>query len=384
MNPVAPRGDKNSPLHLLGYKPSEEDEAKGTVFMDTSGWYLDQWLRDANLPVPYFNILQPMYSLEFPKDLCLQATVKLLNDKKPPLILTCDSRRAKGEKLNSDILELLIPETKGLLSKYQGSLLTSPYLTYPHYLIPVPAPSFVFENWSEKDLLVSIDLGKVKEELSFFEKNGFLQPLPERNLITEPSFAQLLDFLLYCVNTYESLLRSGKECGISVDIETIRPPKKKKYDIMNEEMRKHPGYPYTISLAPNPKYGISFSLWDYTENELLRIWRILDWLLRAVPQIGQNYFLFDCFFLEALGFRPCLTKCQDTRIRHHILWPELSHSLQFQTRQYSRQPYYKDEGKGWSPKYKKQLMKYNALDTTVTWDVFLGQEAEFEDRPHLR
>jgi len=103
-----------------------------------------------------------------------------------------------------------------------------------------------------------------------------------------------------------------------------------------------------------------------------------------VPQLGQNFFNFDLFRYEALGFDIPTKNCQDTLIRHHILWPELPHKLQFLTRQYTRQPYYKDEGKMWNMKDMRQLRRYNCLDVCVTMEVYLQQELEFNERPYLK
>ena len=86
---------------------------------------------------------------------------------------------------------------------------------------------------------------------------------------------------------------------------------------------------------------------------------------------------------ESLGFNISLEKVQDTLLRHHILWPELSHKLQFMTRQYTREPYYKDEGHGWSVKYMDRLRRYNCLDVCVTYEIYEAQEQEFKERPHL-
>lgn len=369
-NFVNPRGDTNSPLAFLGYQPSEEDEGKGIAFMDTAGWFLDKLIMEAQLPVPFLATLQPLASMKLPDQMCIDAIKDGLRGK--PIIITCDSRRERGEKTFSDVLNLLVPDTHGNLDKYAGSLLRSPHFDWEHYLIPTQSPQYIFENYSEKDIVVSIDYSRAKEEMEFWLKHGKLQPLPERELITEPTFPELIGLLKDC----------RKAEYLSTDIETIRPTDslKKKSEIF----RGHPGYPYTNSFATSPKFGFSYSFWDYDLEQLTSIWREMDWLLRNIPQIGQNYFSFDIQFLEALGFRPCLKRCVDTLIRHHILWPELPHSLQFQTRQYTRQPYYKDEGKGWKPSQKKQLCHYNALDTTVTYEVFLGQEEEFGDRPWLK
>jgi hypothetical protein len=97
--------------------------------------------------------------------------------------------------------------------------------------------------------------------------------------------------------------------------------------------------------------------------------------------LGQNFFNYDALFHEMLGFRIRKDRIQDTLIRHHILWPELSHKLQFMTRQYTREPYYKDEGHGWTMKHLNSYRKYNCLDATVTYEIYQAQEEEFNDRP---
>jgi len=376
MDFVDPRGDQNSKVYFIGYQPTEQDAARGGVFMDTAGWFLDKLIQDSGLNsfIPYFATLQPSHTQKLPDSLCMQAFVPLIEQKQPPLLITCDSRREKGEKQISDVLMQFCPDTKGDLSKYAGSLLTSPLLNYPHYVLPIVSPQYIFENYSEKDIVLSIDLARAKEEVEYFIANQRLQKLPERTLITEPSFNDLMYFLT-------------SECHasslLSTDIETIRPPKDQK-GTSKSKFKGHPGFPYTLSFATSPKLGISFSLWDYEDEQLIRLWRELDWIFCNIPQLGQNYFMFDVVFLQAMGLRPCFERCEDTLIRHHILWPELPHSLQFQTRQYTRQSYYKDEGKNWNPKYKRDLMHYNALDTTVTYEVYLAQEEEFKDRPHLR
>ena len=380
MDLVQPRGDQNSPIYFIGHQPSEQDEAKGTVFMDTQGWFLDKLIQEAGLGIPYLLTLQPSAKVKLPDQLCMDAIIALLDAKKPPLIVTCDSRREKGEKQISDCLLNFCPETKGDLGKYAGSLLHSPFVPYPHYVLPIVSSQYIFENYSEKDIVVSIDLARVKEEVDWYEKhNRRIQPLPDRKLLTEPSYDELMYWLLAEGHSAQYL---------ATDIETIRPHKDDRNASEKSKSKSafkgHPGFPYTLSFASSPFSGVSFSYWDYEIEQLLKIWREIDWLLSNIPQIGQNYFMFDCIFKQAFGFRPCVERCEDTLIRHHILWPELPHSLQFQTRQYTRQPYYKDEGKQWSPKYKKSLMHYNCLDTVVDFECFLKQEEEFADRPHLK
>ena len=106
----------------------------------------------------------------------------------------------------------------------------------------------------------------------------------------------------------------------------------------------------------------------------------MDAIFSTKRQIGQNWTSFDSHWLRALGFRVNLSLCEDTLIRHHILWPGLRHKLEFQTMQYTREPFYKWEGKGWSLRDGLgQLMKYNAKDAAVTYEIYEEQEKEFDE-----
>jgi hypothetical protein len=218
-------------------------------------------------------------------------------------------------------------------------------------------------------------LGHVKEEYDFLQETWSIKPLPTRTIITNPTYETLTDYLRFIIDAFDR----GRISYVSTDIETLRPRKGTTY--FNGG---HCGYPYTNSFAPSSKEAISYCLWDYIPTQATKIWRLTNDILMRVPQIGQNYYSFDSHYFEALGFSPNSAIFHDTLLRHHILWPGLPHKLQFQTKQYTREPYYKDEGKNWSVKQKQQLMKYNCLDTMITYEIFEGQEKEFDERPHLR
>lgn len=371
-NPVQWRGSQTSPIVFMGYAPSQDDENTQVLYSGTTGWFLNKLINEVGLPSPLLATVQPCYSVSIPMAILLPAVLQKLEVNKPAFIITCDTHLKKGEAAYSKVLEALIPETHGHLDKWAGSLLKSNLINWEHYVIPIHGPNYLYRNPLDKAVTQFIDLGRVKEEYEYWRTNKKLQGLPERELVIAPTFDDL----------YSILYGFKSATFLSNDIETIRRTKNKDKRIIGK-FDKHPGYPYTMSLANSPKFGVSFSLWDYTNEQLARIWRLVNWLMWNIGTIGQNFFMFDSHFFEALGFRPNLTKLQDTRIRHHILWPELPHSLQFQTRQYTRQPYYKDEGKQWRPKDKSKLMRYNALDTTVTYEVFLEQEKEFAERPYL-
>jgi hypothetical protein len=259
-------------------------------------------------------------------------------------------------------------EKNSSLGKWAGSILQSRFISHPHYVIGSQPPDWVTRNWDYNEIQAFIDFGHIREEFQYWRKYGTLNPLPRRNLIVEPNYPDLIAYLYDCLGlTY-----------VSVDIETIRPKKGSFYYGINC------GYPYTIALAKSSTDAISFSFWDYSPEQCVQIWRMLDGILKSIPQCGQNYYLFDAHYLEALGFKLCLNKCYDTLISHHILWPSLKHALHFQTRQYTREPYYKDEGRNFNIRRKKQFMIYNAKDAAVTFEIMEEQLKEFADRPHLR
>jgi hypothetical protein len=254
------------------------------------------------------------------------------------------------------------------LNKQVGSLLKGAW-PHPHYLMPLQPIEAMMIDYAERNIATYIDLGKIKDELEFWRKNGILNPLPQRTLLHHEMSTDEILSNIKALSAYPYL---------SVDIETVYPRKGSDY------YQKHPGLPVVLGIAPSPDWAISFSPWRETDAENIELWYQLDSLLSNSSIIGQNFFLFDSQFLSSIGFTLDKNRFQDTLIRHHILWPELSHKLQFQCRQYTREPYYKDEGKQWSMKQLSSLRRYNALDAAVTFEVYLGQEEEFKQRPALK
>ena len=376
-NVIAHSGSPSSPIWVVVNTPFKRDAEDGILFSCPFGWVYKKMWEEAGLGniTPFIMSLRP--DLDTPLDdyTAIQNFQALVNAYKPPILLPtgkiatallCPETilRKKGKKNAT----ASAPEAS--LDKYSSSLLVSPFIQYEHYAIPQLSPDDIVGNWAYRNIGIFIDLGRVRDEYAYYTKCGSLQPQTQRELICQPTYYELMDIL--------QKFREPKLGYLSNDIETIRSRGK------GSAFINHPGFPYTNSFADSPFFGVSYSFWDYEPWQSVNIMRETDYLYTNVPQIGQNYFSFDSHFLEALGFTVCLDKCQDTLIRHHILWPELEHKLQFQTKQYTRQKFYKDEGKGWSPKNKKQLFHYNALDSTVTFEIFLAQEDEFNDRPQLR
>lgn len=331
---------------------------------------MDKLISETSLPQPYITTIEQnsLITYDSGKDsianfLAWLATV----DVKPTFI----------GLYGAEISALLCPETKNYkkphdtkLDKWAGSLLISPFFYWPHYCVPLWTVQSFFIDYGYRDIYKFIDIGHIAEEYAAWSSSGSLAPLPVYSINANPTFTEVVDWLNYCRNA----------AYVSADIETIRAPKGRR-DSAGAETS---GHMYTIALAPNTRESLAFQLWQWNRQQRVRIWQGLNNLLKVSSVIGQNYFQFDAHYEEAYGLEPNLAKIHDTRLRHQLLWPELPHSLQFQCRQYTRQKFYKDEGKTWKPSQLGQLLNYNALDTLVTYKIFEEQEKEFDERRHLR
>jgi hypothetical protein len=365
MAPLVPRGNPHSLVWVVVEQPYKTDIDKGFVFSGGYGYVFHKMMQDAGLQDYYVISRRP----DFEHTDTYTIVESFANQYQPPIIIPLGNS-----------LGFFCPETKRKvaaeqdadLEKYAGSLLTAhKFFNYPHYILSTLPPDVISGDWSLRDICTSLDLGKVRSELEYYKIHSALEPLPQRNLVCDfdkpGGFTRLLDWL-----------RRFKSAKIlSVDIETVYPNKKSLY-------WPHPGYPITIGMANSSKEGISFRLFRENKTETSELWRVLNDLLCSSNILGQNFFDFDAPRLEKLGFSINYDNITDTLIRHHILWPELPHKLQFQTRQYTRQSYYKDDGHHWNLKDMEKLMRYNALDCCITYEIWEAQEKEFDERPYLR
>lgn len=395
MSLIANYGPESSPIWIIVDEPygkeatykdvngvkviddeSTGDAKQGTLFSGGTGYVFRKLWKLAGLDSSIIHIrsLCPCIGASY-ADITVQNSQLLLEiDKYHPTFII---------PMSDQLLNYLCPETtqhkekNSSLRKWAGSLLQSKYISYPHYVIGNYPPDWVIKQWDYNEIQAFIDFGHVKEEFDYWKQYGTINKLPIRHILTEPSFGDIISYLNDCLSLPI----------ISHDIETIRPKKGTFYSGDAPELnngKKHPGFLYSIAIAKSKSDAISFCLWDYKPEQIVKIVRLLDELFTKVPQIGQNYFLFDSHYMEAHGFNLRLSDCKDTLIRHHILWPGLRHSLQFQTKQYTRQPFYKDEGRNFNIKQKKKFLNYGGLDACVTYEVFEEQEKEFDERPHLK
>lgn len=373
LNYVGTRGNTRASVAFIAEAPGEKEDAArlplvgpsgklADAILDEVGFKKDEiWFTNPYRVRPPDNDLNRLSETGTDYSQHEAAFWEELEEYKPTIIITA------GAVSTTLLLPHLAENKKGeaktvKLSKWRGNICQSPLLSWPHYVIPCYHPAYLFSDYSERDVTKHA-IGKAYDEYTFWKTSGTLNPLPTRSFNVDGVFDDTVEFLLRCL---------ASPRPISVDIETLR--------------RK---YPFVVGLAINPTEAIAIELCGFSDLvQRRRIWRLLDEVFRTKRQIGQNYTVYDVPYLQALGFRPNLDLIDDTLIRHHVLWPELPHSLQFQTMQYTRETYYKDEGKSWSVKKggggKRQLKIYNCKDTCATYEIYEAQEGEFNDRPYLR
>lgn len=144
--------------------------------------------------------------------------------------------------------------------------------------------------------------------------------------------------------------------------------------------------PVCVGFAFNKQHAISIPLLrnigtnmltDMGDNELDSCWRMIDEQLRRVKIIGHN-FMYDDYKLSLIGFE-CPNVYSDTLIKTRVIFPELPDKrLCVVSSLWTREPYYKDDGKEFKiGKVKfESFLKYNARDCAVEFEVDEAQEQD--------
>ena len=142
-----------------------------------------------------------------------------------------------------------------------------------------------------------------------------------------------------------------------------------------------------IGLAIDSHEAICINLRDETANrfdlhEEIAILKAIQRTLSKKKVIAQNG-IFDsyyCWQKIGLFFRVTF----DTMLAHHLLYPQLPHSLGFLTTQYTTHPYYKDEGKLWREGGDIDMFwRYNCKDAALTYHIHKALTKSLEDKKLL-
>jgi DNA polymerase-1 len=229
--------------------------------------------------------------------------------------------------------------------------------------------------WKWEPVFTHIDLARAVEE----SKNAELT-LPARNAITGPTLNTVLDYISEC-ERHETL---------SVDIEVYGYTATGTGEIAcvgigfrNDE---------ALCIPITRSGGIPY--WNVHDESV--VWRALATLLQnpEIKKVGQNL-AFEWIYFWLHHVYPA-NMYIDTMLLHHTLYPDFGgtenvwgqrhtsdapgHSLAFINSQYTRTPYYKDDGRRWTPGMGDHAFwRYNCMDVMVTLECALALKKEAED-----
>jgi uracil-DNA glycosylase family 4 len=348
-------------LMAIGEAPGAQEHETGIPFSGPSGEILNDCFRKAGISrneVYITNVCKYQPPMNDLKKLHLIGVDINEESRK----LWEDEIKPRRPKCILAIGDTALEHTTGFtgILNYRGSILTAKDGVTK--VVPTLHPAALFNRGDKGGLeytyikLIEADIARAVEESRTRELH-----LPSRELDTCQNSLEAYRFF----EKYKNLDKA------SVDIESINC------------------VPVCIGFAFNKHHAISIpllravgkhKLTDMGDYELDEIWRLIDRELRRLRLIGQNI-KYDEFKLNLIGFElPHVYS--DTLIKTRVIFPELPiKKLNVQSSLWTREPYYKEEGKEFRLGKQKieQLLKYNAKDCAVTFEIDEVQEQDLID-----
>lgn len=224
---------------------------------------------------------------------------------------------------------------KSGISRYRGSILSG---FGDRKYVPTFHPSFITRNKSSYPVF-SVDIKRIVSDSEFPD----LRYTKRDYIIVEDEYA-----------AYEWSSKLQLSLELAVDIESV----------------KKTGEILCVGFADSANRAICFVWNTYTKPLIAKI----------LEGPSEKTFHFGTFDVQKLYFEGIIVNNykHDTFALQHVLEPELPKSLDFLTSVLTREPYYKQEGRGelpedtkvWSEKVeKKTVYIYNDKDNCVTYEV---------------
>lgn len=348
-------GNPNAKLIVLGEAPGVEEDIDGMPFVGQAGRMLDNilsasgfhrgevWLTNVLKYRPPENDFNRMEEIGQNYEEVVEALRKEIKEIGAPCILALGNEALRATtgltgitKWRGSILRARWPNTKVVPSFHPAALL------YQHGT--QPGLSYFWKS------VMALDFKRAWEESFDPEYN-----IPDRNLMVCSSAKMLFDFL--------------------------RRHEEKEYWALDIETRKC--IPVCIALAPSRHESMSIPLlepnsWHDSKStvndvEMNEIWRLLIGFFQRpnLKIIGQNFKFDHEKLLKPCGF-PVPDPYADTMLQMHTVNPELPKSLDFIASIYTREPYYKDEGREFDLRKHpiERFFLYNAKDSAVTFEAW--------------
>ena len=274
----------------------------------------------------------------------LSAELKLL--KNCNLIVPVGARSLRA--LCDKGLQFVCDDKRGMkITNWRGSIIPATLRTVKgKKCIPVIHPASTARNYSTKDTTI-LDLIRIKADGEF---PAF--KLPQRKYHIDLSFDEIIERLHFLAKF---------QGHIATDIETFRKLEPVEIDegTIISDLKRTRGMD-SIQFAWSALEGMCVPIFYATgraiwpPEQMVMLWRSLNRVLTTRKRdgspkiIGQNFFRFDVFILSWLGFdyKKILRNMYfDTCEGFQCLEPELPANLAFLASTYTREPFYKAEGK---------------------------------------
>lgn len=346
---VPPSGPDGTDILLVGEAPGEQEQKEGKPFVGQAGQVLLTSLSRSGIDHtkiklfnlfgyrPYHNrfeyILNPQNKEVFANELA--KLYSYIATHKPKVI------GALGK------WPLYFLTHKEGISHWRGSIL--PYAQDPTIkVIPTYHPSAVSRDNSLYPIF-DTDIKRIVQDSQFREFR-----LPNRKFILDPTGLELEEWII----------KLSSAPHLAVDIEAV----KNSADII------------CVGFAPSPDIGVSIR--TDTPEKCRAIARILE----SSPEKIFHNGIYDTLVLELNGYTT-VNYTWDTMIAQHVMEPELPKALDYLTSIYTREPYYKTEGrrnipsdqKAWGKKTNMEaLLVYNCKDVCVTFEIAQQQRIEIK------
>lgn len=341
--------DKPFNILCIGESPGEEEEYQGEPFVGNAGNLLSEvFLKygvDIRTDVALCNLsnYRPQQNkFEFLIDSPqlkegLENVKRIIEERKPNVIATLG--RYPTEYLTN----------KFGISRYRGSILSG---FGERKYIPTFHPSYITRNRASYPIF-SVDIKRIVYDSTFPD----LRYTRRDYIIVEDEYA-----------AYEQCTRLCNESSLTVDIESV----------------KKTGEILCVGFADSINRAVCFVYNIYTKPLIARI----------LESPSEKTFHFGTFDVQKLFLEGIVVNNykHDTFALQHVLEPELPKSLDFLTSVLTREPYYKQEGRGeipedtkvWSEKVdKKNLYIYNSKDCCVTNEIKEELGKDLSNEPTL-
>lgn len=351
MNPVNPSGPTSSKVMIVTDFPETGDLVRGKIFTSKQGYLFGKILEDGGAKLNGMYTTATCFHVLFPDK-------KTVKNKKLFTKFIGEHSRSR-EEMNAEI-SLIQPNVilsvgewplqhltgNNDIKRFQGSILNlHPQFSNKEHIkvIPVQHPRDIYKVYSafyytpvyiKRALRFKDDPRPFKEKIHIEIARNF-QTL--KNYVTSRKNSP---YLVSDIETYYNLISC---IGVSLDEESA----------------------VVVPLLEG----------DITHMELCEMLKFLQKSYNYFPFVNQNA-VFDQIRLERYGFR-IKTVLGDTMLNMGVLYPELPKNLGFINSMFTDIPYFKDEGKGYTPC--DQLYRYCGKDCISTYRIYKEQMKEADE-----